>query len=153
MPALAGDFGSGDIVEVIFNIAATPNFTTKGLFDMKFELKGLLLFESKHRKVSAVSYLLCSCWYYHSFQNAHARHLSGPSQVSGGPHTTKKRMVATEEIQFSKLNHSLKDLHLSPDMNATDWFIALCNTEYYVNYMNDHPVIWIFVLYLFSLFF
>ena len=61
MPALAGDFGSGDIVEVIFNIAATPNFTTKGLFDMKFELKGLLLFESKHRKVSAVSYLLCSC--------------------------------------------------------------------------------------------
>ena len=52
MPASAGDFGSGDIVEVIFNVAITPNFTNKWLFDLRLELKGLLLFDSKHRKVS-----------------------------------------------------------------------------------------------------
>ncbi|KIK50974.1 hypothetical protein GYMLUDRAFT_252491 [Collybiopsis luxurians FD-317 M1] len=43
MPASTWDFGSGDIVEVIFNVAVMPNFSNKLLFDMKLELKGSLL--------------------------------------------------------------------------------------------------------------
>ncbi|KIK51824.1 hypothetical protein GYMLUDRAFT_64620 [Collybiopsis luxurians FD-317 M1] len=96
MPAFAGDFGSGDIVEVIFNVAVTPNFANKWSFDLRLELKALLLFDSRHCKLSA------------------------PSHDSVNPHSTKKRMAATGEIQFSKLNCSLKEFHLSTNMNVTN---------------------------------
>jgi hypothetical protein len=54
MPCSPQEFACGDIVEVVFNVATTSNFSNKQLFDLKLELKGLLLCESKHQKVGAL---------------------------------------------------------------------------------------------------
>jgi hypothetical protein len=51
MPCSPQEFACGDIVEVIFNVATSSHYSNKQLFNLKLELKGLLLCESKHRKV------------------------------------------------------------------------------------------------------